>query len=51
MNKKLKVAVSHHDREVEELRGDRELAVEYAPYFHLHSPLCKRGARGDLFCC
>lgn len=29
MNKKLKAAVSHHEREVEELRADRELAVEY----------------------
>lgn len=29
MNKKLKAAVSHHDREVAELRKDRELAVEY----------------------
>jgi len=29
MNKKLKAAVSHHDREVAELRADRELAVEY----------------------
>jgi len=29
MNKKLKAAVSHHDREEEELRGDRKLAVEY----------------------
>jgi probable addiction module antidote protein len=29
MNKKLKAAVSHHDREVAELREDRELAVEY----------------------
>ena len=29
MSKKLKAAVSHHDREVEELRADRELAVEY----------------------
>jgi len=27
--KKLKAAVSHHDREVAELRADRELAVEY----------------------
>jgi probable addiction module antidote protein len=29
MNKKLKAVVSHHDREVAELRADRELAVEY----------------------
>lgn len=29
MNKKLKAAVSHHDREVAELRANRELAVEY----------------------
>ena len=29
MSKKLKAVVSHHDREVEELRADRELAVEY----------------------
>jgi probable addiction module antidote protein len=29
MSKKLKAAVSHHKREVEELRADRELAVEY----------------------
>ncbi|HEU0186417.1 MAG TPA: hypothetical protein VFR06_00840 [Gallionellaceae bacterium] len=29
MKKKLKAAVSHHDREVADLRGDRELAVEY----------------------
>ena len=29
MNKKLKAAVSHHDREVAELQADRELAVEY----------------------
>ena len=29
MNKKLKAAVSHHVREVAELRADRELAVEY----------------------
>lgn len=29
MSKKLKAAVSHHDREVAELRADRELAVEY----------------------
>jgi probable addiction module antidote protein len=29
MNKKLKAAASHHDREVAELRADRELAVEY----------------------
>lgn len=29
MNKKIKAAVSHHDREVAELRADRELAVEY----------------------
>ena len=27
--KKLKASVSHHDLEVEELRADRELAVEY----------------------
>ncbi|MCP5278604.1 MAG: putative addiction module antidote protein [Thiobacillus sp.] len=29
MSKKLEGAVSHHDREVEELRSDRELAVAY----------------------
>ena len=29
MSKKLKAAVSHHEREVAELREDRELAVEY----------------------
>jgi probable addiction module antidote protein len=29
MSKKLKAAVSHHVREVAELRADRELAVEY----------------------
>jgi probable addiction module antidote protein len=29
MSKKLKAAVSHHKREVAELRADRELAVEY----------------------
>lgn len=29
MSKKLQGAVSHHDREVEELRSDRELAVAY----------------------
>jgi probable addiction module antidote protein len=29
MSKKLKAAVSHHGREVAELRADRELAVEY----------------------
>ena len=29
MNKKLKATVSHNDREVAELRADRELAVEY----------------------
>lgn len=29
MNKKMAAAVSHHDREVVELRADRELAVEY----------------------
>src|SRR3989338_6528143 len=29
MSKKLKAAVSHYDREVAELRADRELAVEY----------------------
>jgi probable addiction module antidote protein len=29
MSKKLKAVVSHHDREVAELRADRELAVEY----------------------
>jgi len=29
MSKILKAAVSHHDREVAELRADRELAVEY----------------------
>ncbi|HQS58637.1 MAG: putative addiction module antidote protein [Gallionellales bacterium 35-53-114] len=29
MNKKLKAVVSHHEREVAELREDRELAVEY----------------------
>ena len=30
MSKKLIGSVSHHDCEVEELRADRELAVEYA---------------------
>jgi len=29
MSKKIFAAVSHHDREVAELRADRELAVEY----------------------
>ena len=29
MGKKISAAVSHHEREVEELRADRELAVEY----------------------
>lgn len=29
MVKKVAAAVSHHDREVAELRADRELAVEY----------------------
>ena len=29
MSKKLKAAVSHRSREVDELRADRELAVEY----------------------
>lgn len=29
MNRKMAAAVSHHDREVAELRADRELAVEY----------------------
>ena len=29
MSKKFKAAVSHNDREVSELRGDRMLAVEY----------------------
>jgi probable addiction module antidote protein len=29
MNKKLKAVASHHEREVAELREDRELAVEY----------------------
>lgn len=29
MNKKLMAAVSHHEREVSELRADRELAIEY----------------------
>ena len=29
MNKKIKAAVSHHEREVAELRADHELAVEY----------------------
>ena len=29
MSKKLKAAVSHHERELAELRADRELAVEY----------------------
>ncbi|MDD2885849.1 MAG: putative addiction module antidote protein [Dechloromonas sp.] len=29
MSKKLTGAVSHHDREIEELRADRDLAVEY----------------------
>ena len=29
MSRKLKAAVSHHEREVDELRTDHELAVEY----------------------
>jgi len=29
MNKKVTAAISHHEREVAELRADRELAVEY----------------------
>ena len=29
MNKKVSAAVFHHEREVAELRADRELAVEY----------------------
>ncbi|ADL56491.1 addiction module antidote protein [Gallionella capsiferriformans] len=29
MSRKINAAVSHHDREVAELRADRELAVEY----------------------
>ncbi|MBU0753078.1 MAG: putative addiction module antidote protein [Gammaproteobacteria bacterium] len=29
MNRKVAAAASHHDREVAELRADRELAVEY----------------------
>lgn len=29
MSKKINAAVSHHDREIAELRADRELAVEY----------------------
>lgn len=29
MNRKIAAAVSHHDREIAELRADRELAVEY----------------------
>ena len=29
MGKKISAAESHHEREVEELRADRELAVEY----------------------
>jgi probable addiction module antidote protein len=29
MSKKITAAVSHHEREVAELRADRELAVEY----------------------
>ncbi len=29
MSKKIQAAVSHHEREVAELRADRELAVEY----------------------
>ncbi len=29
MNKKIKAAISHHEREVAELRADRELAVEF----------------------
>ncbi len=29
MSKKLSAVESHHEREVEELRADRELAVEY----------------------
>ena len=29
MNKKINAAVSHHEREVAELRADHELAIEY----------------------
>ena len=29
MSKRIQAAVSHHEREVAELRADRELAVEY----------------------
>lgn len=29
MSRKVSAAVSHHDREIAELRADRELAVEY----------------------
>ena len=29
MSKKIKAAISHHEREVAELRADKELAVEY----------------------
>jgi hypothetical protein len=29
MSKKIKAATSHHEREVAELRADKELAVEY----------------------
>ena len=29
MSRKLKAAISHHEREIAELRADRELAVEY----------------------
>jgi uncharacterized protein (DUF1778 family) len=29
MNKTIKAAISHHEREVAELRADKELAVEY----------------------
>jgi DNA-binding phage protein len=29
MSKKISAAVSHHERELAELRADRELAVEY----------------------
>jgi hypothetical protein len=30
MSKKIVAAVSHHEREVAEMRADRELAVEYS---------------------
>lgn len=35
MSRKIAAAVSHHDREVAELRADRELAVEYLKAAHV----------------